>query len=69
MARHAFPYCRFAAFSGSPFTSQLRSLSSLPGRLSQGSYIPFLYCQGLEKWIRLPPEWETSFPAGASADR
>ena len=62
MARHAFPYCRFAAFSGSPFTSQLRSLSSLPGRLSQGSYIPFLYCQGLEKWIRLPPEWETSFP-------
>ena len=40
-----------------------------PGRLSQGSYIPFLCGQGLEKWIRLPKTWINflSHPCGLTA--
>ena len=44
-----------ATFSGSPCSVPLHPAGSAHGRLSQGSYIPFLYGQGLEKWIRLPP--------------
>ena len=43
-----------ATFSGSPCSVPLHPAGSAHGRLSQGSYIPFLYGQGLEKWIRLP---------------
>ena len=40
--------------SGSPYSFRLHPAGSVHGRLSQGSYIPFFYGHGLEKWIRLP---------------
>ena len=40
--------------SGSLLARRRRPAGLPSGQLSQGSYIPFLYGQGLEKWIRLP---------------
>ena len=52
--------------SGSRLPAQLRPSGLLRGPLSQGSYIPFLYGQDLEKWIQLPQSsYGDSSPSGS----
>ena len=62
---HCRRWCGVSS-SGSRLPTQLRPSGLLRGPLSQGSYIPFLYGQDLEKWIQLPQSsYGDSSPSGS----